>query len=541
MAMHTCGRGGDTLIRGGEIADGSGAALRKRDLLVSAGHVAAVEAPGTFDSAGYDTLDAAGLVVAPGFIDVHSHADNAPLLEQDDTSKILQGVTTEVVGNCGFGLAPAEPAHMEALRSFTGRIFPAITWGWRGGWRGFADFLATTDDQGYVTNYAPLVGHGTVRLAALGMTDRDPTGDEVMTMRRMVAEALEAGAFGMSSGLIYPPGLFSTTEELVHLAKELPADRPYATHMRGEGHRLLSSIDEAIDIGARAGCRVQISHLKSSGRANWGRVTDALQRLDGARSRGSVVTQDVYPYDRASTMLTACLPPWFQEGGDDALLARLDDPEAVARARRDVEQENGVGWESHIIGAGYDGILVASTGSHSFEGQTIAEVAGSLDTQPFDALVHVLRAEQLRASMVIASMHEADVETVLEHPHTMIGTDGLPPGVGGKPHPRLYGTFPRVLGRYVRERRRLDLPTAINRMTALPADTFSIPDRGRIVPGAVADLVGFDPERVGDACDYRHPVHTPSGIAWVLQAGHTVVSHGQWQGKRRGQRLLPDS
>jgi len=236
-------------------------------------------------------------------------------------------------------------------------------------------------------------------------------------------------------------------------------------------------------------------------------------------------------------MLTACLPPWVQEGGNAAVLARLADPGQVDRIRDEVDAGPSAQWENHVAGSGWDGILVSSTGDHRFEGRTIAEIGDELGVSPFDALVHVLREEDLRVSMVSFSMCEDDLEEALLDPHTMIGSDGLPPGVGGKPHPRLFGTFPRILARYVRERRTLDLGTAIHKMTGLPASTFGMADRGRIAPGYVADLVAFDADRVADVCDYRDPVHPPTGIAWVMQGGELVVDDGRWLGVRRGRRL----
>jgi dihydroorotase len=529
---------GYTVISGAEVADGGGGPLARRDILLAGGRIVEVGERGAYAATDGVVIAAAGLVVAPGFVDVHSHADNAPLLDEHDTTKILQGVTTEVVGNCGFSLAPVAAPHEETLAAFSGRIFPPLSWGWHG----FGELLAQADASGYVTNYAPLVGHGTLRLAVLGIADTAPDSDELARMGRLLDEAVEAGVFGMSSGLIYPPGLFSGTDELVELARRLPDGLVYATHMRNEGARLLASVDEAVEIGRRAGVRVEVSHLKASGRANWGLVENALDRLDRARLDGVAVTQDVYPYDRSSTMLTTCLPPWFQEGGNQAVLARLDDPASVARARAEVDgprPENG--WEGQIRTAGYAGIMVSSTGSHEFEGRTLVELAEELGVEPFDALAHVLRAERLRVSMVIASMNESDVDTVLAHPSTMIGSDGLPPGVGGKPHPRLYGTFPRVLGRYVRDRGVLGLSEAIERMTALPARTFGLTGRGRIAPGYVADLVAFDPAKIADAGDYRDPVHPPVGISWVMQAGRIAVRDGRWLGGRLGARLRPSA
>ena len=530
---RTRGNGGDLLLRGGVVADGTGAEPKAMDVLLDAERIVAVEQPGVIPERGYEVSDLHGLVLAPGFIDVHSHADNAPLLDDDDTTKILQGVTTEVVGNCGFSLAPVAAEREQDLVSLTRRIFPPLSWGWSS----FGDLLDELDGRGYVTNYAPLVGHGTLRLAVAGFEARATTPAERDRMAQLAAAAVEAGAVGMSTGLIYPPGLFGDTDEIAAVMERLPDGCIYATHMRGEGAHLQASIAEALEIGRRSGKAVQISHLKAAGRQNWGGVPRALEQLAEARADGVRVTQDVYPYTASSTMLTACLPPWFQEGGHHAVMARLADTGTRARLRKEIEAGSTDDWENHVTGAGWDGILVSSTGSHRHEGQTLTEIAEELDVDPFDALVGVLQEEQLQVSMVVFGMCEDDLEAALRDPHTMIGSDGLPPGTGGKPHPRLFGTFPRVLARYVRERKVLDLGTAVHKMTGLPAATFGFTDRGRIAPGMVADLVALDPERVSDQGDYRDPVHPPTGIAWVMQGGGVVVENGRWLGVRRGRRL----
>jgi N-acyl-D-aspartate/D-glutamate deacylase len=515
------------------VADGSGAAPNPIDVLLDRDRIAAVEPPGKIPADAYAVRDLDGLVLTPGFVDVHSHADNAPLLEEDDTTKILQGVTSEVVGNCGFSLAPVAAEREQDLVALTRRIFPPLPWGWST----FGDLLGELDRRGYVTNYAPLVGHGTLRLAVAGFEARSTTPEERARMADLAAAAAEAGAVGVSSGLIYPPGLFGDTDEIVAILERLPDDCLYATHMRGEGGQLQASIAEALEIGHRAEKPVQISHLKSAGRPNWGGVPKALEQLDEARAAGMHVTQDVYPYTASSTMLTACLPPWFQEGGNTAVLERLADVDSRKRLRTEIEAGATDHWENHVAGAGWDGILVSSTGSHRHEGRTLTEIAAELAVDPFDALVSVLREEQLQVSMVVFSMCEDDLEAALRDPYTMIGSDGLPPGTGGKPHPRLFGTFPRVLARYVRERKTLDLGTAVHKMTGLPAATFGLTDRGRIAPGMVADLVALDAARVSDGGDYRDPVHPPTGIAWVMQAGELVVEQGRWLGVRRGRRL----
>ncbi|MQA77514.1 MAG: amidohydrolase family protein [Streptosporangiales bacterium] len=520
---RTNGRGGDVLVRGALVAAGDTAPPDHRDVLLDGERIAAVEPAGTIPADAYEVVDATGLVVAPGFVDVHSHADNAPLLDEDDTTKVLQGVTTEVVGNCGFSLAPVVAGHEADLRALASRIFPDLDWGWSS----FADLLARLDERGYTTNYVPLVGHGTLRLAVAGMDNRPTTPDERRRMGELLREATDAGAFGLSSGLIYPPAVFSDTAELVELAKHLPEHRLYATHMRNEGERLVESIEEALRIGGEAGRAVQVSHLKAAGEANWGGVPAALERLAAARASGQVVTQDVYPYTASSTMLTTRLPAWFQEGGNDAILAGLDDPTTLDRLRAEAAQSR------------WDEVLVSSTASHEFEGSTIPEVAAALGCEPFDAFAEVLRRERLRVSAVLFTMTEADLVAGMRDDHTMIGSDGLPPGVGGKPHPRLFGTFPRILGRYVRDQGVLDLGLAVHKMSGLPAATFGLTDRGLVRPGYVADLVAFDADRVSDVGDYRDPVHPPIGIAWVRQAGEVVVRDGAWCGTRRGRRLTP--
>jgi N-acyl-D-amino-acid deacylase len=525
---------GDVVVRNGTVADGSGAEPVRADVLVRAGRIVAVEPPGVLPAGDTPVVDATGLVVAPGFIDVHSHADNAALLAEDDTTKILQGVTTEVVGNCGFSLAPTRIDSASAFASFTRRIFPAMDFTWSS----WAEFTAASDAHGYVTNYAPLVGHGTLRIAVLGMADRTPDADELKLMGRELDLALEGGAFGMSSGLVYPPAVFSETDELVALAQHLGPDGLYTTHMRGEGASLLSSIAETARIGVEGRCRVHISHLKSNGRAQWGRMPEALQRIHAAADAGLSITKDIYPYTAGSTMLTALLPPPFLADGDAGVLARLESEEQ--RRQLAAVMEAGLpGWDSHQKAAGWDGVLVSTTGSHRYEGSTIAEIAHRLDVSPFDALVRVLREEELRASMVIFSMHEDDVRAAFADQDTMVGSDGLPPGSGGKPHPRLFGTFPRVLAEYVRKTEVLPLGAAIRRMTSVPARVFRIPDRGSIRPGYIADLVAFDPRTIDHECDYRDPVHTPTGVSWVMQSGHLVVDGQTYLGPRRGRRLTP--
>lgn len=522
------------LVLNATVVDGTGAQPQPRDVLVVDDRIVRVSAPGTENRDGHEVLDASGLVVSPGFIDVHSHADNAPFLAADDTSKILQGVTTEVVGNCGFSLAPVAADRLEVMQAYSRRLFPPLPWDWAS----FGEFLQATDAAGYVTNYAPLVGHHAIRVAVLGMDDRAPTANEQKQMEQLVDEAMADGAFGLSSGLIYPPGLFAATEEVIGLANRLPDGRPYVTHMRNESTGLLDSLHETMAIGVEGSCAVHVSHLKAAGRNNWGTMTQALAVIQRARGDGMTVTQDIYPYTAGSTMLTAALPPWFQEGGNASVLARLENPRDLDRLRANLQVDDG-SWENVVMSAGWDGLVVSSTASHEFEGMTLQQIATTRREEPFDALVRVLKQEELQASMVMHMMHEDDLETALADPVTMIGSDGLPPGAGGKPHPRMYGTFPRVLARYARERGSLTMAEAVRRMTSLPAQTFGLHDRGVIAPDMSADLVCFSPDEIADQATYDDPAQSPHGITWVMQNGNLVVHNGAYIGQRGGRRLTP--
>jgi N-acyl-D-amino-acid deacylase len=520
------------VITGAELLDGTGSPPRAADVLVRDGVVERVEAPGASPREGYTVLAAQGLTVAPGFIDVHSHADNAPFLDDDDTSKVMQGVTSEVVGNCGFTLAPRLPETAEHLEALAARIFPPLPWDWSS----FQDLLSATDRQGYVTNYAPLVGHHAIRVAVMGMSDDTPDRRQLAAMGDLLDEAMACGAFGLSSGLVYPPGQFSETAELVELARRLPEQRPYVTHMRGEGSQLLSSIDEALAIGRQAGRRVHVSHLKAAGQQTKGSMEPALQRLRDARREGIDVRQDVYPYTAGSTMLTAALPPWFQEGGGTSVLHRLQTAADLARLRDDLDRDDGA-WENFIFGAGWHGIVIASSASHKFDGRSLEAIGAQLGIEPFEALVHVLQTENLQVSMIVHSMREEDLILAMGDEFTMIGSDGLPPGVGGKPHPRMYGTFPRVLARYSRELGTLSLPEAVRRMTSLPAESFGLHDRGVIAEGMAADIVAFDAGTVQDLADYTDSTREPAGIPLVMVNGSVAVRDGRYVGPRAGRRL----
>ncbi len=489
----------DVVIRGGTIYEGTGAPGVRADVGVRGDRIAAV---GVIGERGGVELDASTLAVSPGFVDVHSHDDFAVLLEPQMAFKVMQGVTTDVVGNCGSGVVPFEAALKRFRRMSPGAEPPR--------WDNFTGYLARVNEAAPSCNVAVLIGHGSLRHGAMGLDQRAPTASELDRMRASTREGVEAGAVGLSTGLIYEPGRYARTEEVIALARELASGGGlYATHMRGEGDGLLDAVAEAIRIGEEAGVPVQISHHKAAGRNNWGRVRDSLRLIEQARARGLDVTADQYPYTAGSTSLHAVV----QNGA-----FRADSPGGLGRLSA-------------------DDVLIASAPGHpEWEGLRLAELAARWGVGDEAAALRVIEVEGEACFVVVFSMDEADVRTVMAHPTTMIGSDGVP-AAGSKPHPRLYGCFPRVLGHYSRDERVLDLPTAIHRMTGMPAAKFRLVDRGVIRPGAFADLVIFDPSRIRDAATYEDPRRFPEGIRAVYVNGIAVARDGRHTGARPGRAL----
>jgi N-acyl-D-aspartate/D-glutamate deacylase len=488
----------DRVISGASIYDGTGAPPVRADLAIAGDRIAAI-AP-AIDAPGASRLDAHGLALAPGFIDVHTHDDFAAVLIPEMGFKVQGGVTSVVVGNCGMGAAPWHQACGYAAAFHPGQSLPR--------WDGYAGYLAHLDAEPASCNVAALVGLGAVRGAVLGGDARAPSEAELDAMRLIVREGIEAGCAGVSSGLIYPPGSFARTGELAALAAEARANGGlYATHMRDEGLGLLDSVREAIEIGERAGVATQISHHKAAGRDAWGLVRESLGLLDAARARGVDVLADQYPYTAASTVLAAVVS--YFGGGEGKGVGRGDPNDVV----------------------------LSSAPKHpDWEGRSIASLAAEWNLSAAAAAQRILDAEGLAATVVIHNMSDDDVRTVLRHPTTMIGSDGLPM-LHGKPHPRLYGTFARVLGHYAREAGVLSMEEATHRMTGMSARRFGLEDRGELRPGAFADLVLFDLARIADVATYAEPHQPPAGIARVFVNGTEVVRDGAHTGARPGRTL----
>lgn len=513
------------LIRNGSVIDGSGAPAFRADVAVEGDRIVAL-GPALSGQARRE-IDARSLSVTPGFIDVHSHSDLFFLDCPSAESKLRQGVTTEVVGMCGFSPAPVHPDRAAMVEAWMGGIGTRL----KVGWGSFGEYLERLRAARPSINIAQFVGHGALRLAAVGPDNRAPAPDEQRAMEKLLAEALDAGAFGYSTGLVYAPSAYAGTAELIALARLLAARGGlYFSHIRGEAATLETAIREAIEIGEAAGVPVQLAHIKAAGRENWGKMELALRLIDEARARGVDVTADIYPYTAGSTKMDTLLPAWVHDGGVARLLERIGD-RATRRKIIDECSVDGERWRTTSGAVGLDEVLIATCPRQELEGLTLAELARRRGEAPAEAMLNLLAEARAQVSMIIFTMSEVNVAKGLAHPHVMIGSDslGLASGPGphrGKPHPRMYGTFPRVLGHYVREERLLSWESAIQKMTGMPAAKLGLKDRGLILPGAAADLVVFDPRTVKDEATYQEPHRYPSGIPYVIVNGQIVVDDG---------------
>ena len=521
----------DILIKNVRVIDGTGAPWFHGEVFVKDGKIAAVAKK--VEATASRVIDGQGLVLAPGFIDSHSHSDTNWFLDPRGESKIRQGVTTEVTGQCGESGAPKRLDDQDAGQTEAAQGDAKMPT-----WSSFDEYLTALSRNGVGVNLAALVGHGTVRIAGMGYDDRRPTPDEMARMKEYMKEAMEAGAFGFSSGLIYPPSAYASTDELVELAKVVASyGGIYATHMRNEELALLQSVNEAIEIGHRAGIPVHISHHKACDKRAWGQVKQSLAMIDEARRHGVDVTADQYPYVATATGLSAIIPSWAHDGGPKALLARLKDPEVGAALKSKVELDQGDdGWYRLMI------TDVKSEKNKACEGKRMTEIAAMWGIPPVEAAWRLLCEEELEVGYVRFAMCEDDVKTVMKHPCVMIGSDASARAIDGplstgSPHPRAFGTFPRVLGKYCREEGLFPLETAVYKMTGLPAWRLGLWDRGLVRPGMAADLVLFDPDKVIDTATFENPKQYPVGIECVIVNGEVVIENGQHTGAIAGKVL----
>lgn len=513
-ALLRLGQSYDLVIRGGLLFDGTGAAGAVRDLAITNGRVMAI-AP-RITERGTREIDARSRVVAPGFIDIHSHADSSLSDDPRAESVIRQGVTTIVAGQDGSSRGVEGPDAFGAYLASVQALAPAV-------------------------NVAAMVGLGSVRGQVVGADDRPATPAEIERMTALVERAVAAGACGASSGLEYTPGAFAPLEELIALCRPLAARRlPYATHMRNEDDRLLESIDESIAVARGARCPLQISHLKTQGPRNWNKLDQAFARIAAARTAGLDVAFDRYPYTAYSTGLTNLFPVWSRDGGTSAFLARFDDPTAAPRIRTATLDKVALigGWENvHITS-------VRAAEDRAAEGRRLGAYATSLSIDPYELAVALLRRSGGNVGMVGFAMSEENIDRILAHTQGMVCSDGggfaiEGPTRRGSPHPRGIGTFPRVLGRYVRERKALTLAQAIHKMSALPATRVGLRDRGRLAVGLPADVVVFDAATVADRATYEAPFQYPVGIEAVVVNGRVAFSEGARSRDHAGVILKP--
>ncbi|HYC36685.1 MAG TPA: D-aminoacylase [Usitatibacter sp.] len=514
----------DVLIRGGTVYDGSGAPGRVQDVAIRGDRIAAI---GRLDATARKIVDARGLAVAPGFINMLSWSTESLLVDGDSQSEIRQGVTLEVMGE-GSSMGPLTPAMKQRMRAAQGDLRYDITW------TTLAGYLAELERRGVSPNVASFVGAATVRANVLGLDDVQPTPAQLDAMRDIVRREMEAGALGIGSALIYAPGSYAKTEELIELCKVAARHGgKYASHIRGEGANLLQSLDELFRISREAGIPAHIHHIKSTSTPS--RMERALERVERARASGLDVTANLYLYAASSTGLSSRLPAWAHDGGPDALYRRLDDP--VQRARMGAEMRRREGPLPRTLL-----LRFRSEALRPLTGRTLAEVARERGVDEVEAALDLIREDRSRVSVAFFSMREADIAAALARPWVAIGSDGAsmattPVFMRDSTHPRAYGNFARLLGKYVREDRVISLPEAIRRLSGLPASILGLSDRGLVREGMHADLALFDPATIADTATYERPHSYAVGMRHVFVNGVQVLAHGEHTGARPGRAV----
>ncbi|MDH3495851.1 MAG: D-aminoacylase [Gemmatimonadota bacterium] len=527
----------DVLLTGGAIVDGTGNPRYRGDVALAGDRIVAIGQVPPGDAR--RVIDVTGLVVAPGFIDMLGWSEVRLLADGRALSKVTQGITTEVTGE-GISVGPQTDATFAEDSAYRASIGVTATW------RDIAAYFAELERRGTAINLATFVGATQVRKVVLGNADRAPTAAELARMTALVDTAMREGAVGLSTSLVYAPAFYATTGELIALARAAAArGGVYATHLRDEGARIDEALDEAFRIGTEARIPVELWHLKRAGRANWGDMARVLAKIDSARAAGLDVAANVYPYPASATSLDASIPQWAHAGGTDSLLARLGDPVQRARIRRDMENPPD-GAESFFRGAGgASGVLVASVLADSLkylEGKTLAEIAAQWRRDPIDALFDLVRKDRSETGAIYFSMSEDDVRTAAVHWWVSFCTDYgavAPDGPLSRSgvHPRVYGSFPRVLARYVRDERRLALEQAVRKMTSLPAQRVGLTDRGLLRTGFAADVVVFDPRTIIDRATFERPHQLAEGVRWVIVNGVVVFDDGAMTDARPGRGL----
>lgn len=527
----------DLLIRNGRIVDGSGRAGFAGDIGVKGARITSI---GNLAKAtATRVIDARGMIVAPGFIDMLGQSETYLLIDPRGMSKIMMGVTTEITGE-GESIAPINERQIQEQDDFLRRFKLTIDW------RTLGEYFTRLEKQGSGLNLGTFVGATQVREYVIGFDDRPPTADELERMKQLVAAAMKDGALGLSTSLQYVPARFAKTDELVELAKVAHQyGGIYATHQRSEANALDESLAEVFEIARRAQIPAEIWHLKTAYKKNWGRMPEVLKQIQKARTSGLDITADIYPYVAGSTSLSACLPPWALEGGTDKMIERLRDPQMRARLKREISEDHKE-WENIYLGSGGPGgVLISAVVNRdldALQGKRLSEIAQEQKKDPLDALFDLLLADHGATSAIYFMMSEDDMRAAMKAPFVSFCTDSGSratdgPLAGSKSHPRGWGSYPRILGRYVRDEHLLSLESAIHKMTGAPAARVGLRERGLLRTGMFADITIFDPKRVIDRATFEDPNQYPVGIEYVLVNGQISVDKGQRTSTLSGQVL----
>ncbi|MFB0566769.1 MAG: amidohydrolase family protein [Candidatus Aminicenantaceae bacterium] len=526
----------DLVIKDGYVFDGLGKEGFKGDIGIKGAHIKAIGK--ISGSRGKSVIDAKNLAVCPGFIDVHNHTDEGLIANPKGESMIRQGVTTIISGNCGSSPFPVAEEIFEEYKENLFEEFQIEL-----NWNDIKGFLSRLEQKGIALNYATLVGQGSIRGASMGFNDRPPKEDELEKMKKLVAQNLQDGAFGLSTGLEYAPGSYAQPNEITELCKVTALYAgTYATHIRDEGDQLIESLDEAIDVARKSGVSLQISHFKIAYPRNWNKIDNALKKIEEAKAEGIDILCDRYPYIAGSTGLSFYFPLWARQGTTEEFLGRLQDPSQDSKLRAHLaEQEKKLGsWEKVVISH------VVSEKNRHVEGKNVLEAAKEAEKEPYEFMKDLLIEEKNRVGMITFMMRESNLKRILAHPYVGVGSDGsalAPYGVlgRGKPHPRNYGTFPRVLGKYIREEKVIPLEEMIKKVTSVPTHKFGISGRGVLQEEYFADIVIFDPAKVIDKATWVNPHQYPLGIEFVLVNGQVVIERGNHKGNLPGKVLRKET
>jgi N-acyl-D-amino-acid deacylase len=536
LLINGCRADYDVIIRNGKIVDGSGSAGYTADIGISNGKIVMIEEhisePGALE------IDARGQVVCPGFIDILSWACGPVLYDSEVRSVVQQGITTTVFGE-GWSMGPVNDNVREGMKNFW------MEYNLDYSWHTLGEYLDYVEKKGTAVNIASFIGATTVRMYVVGFDDRPATAEEMEKMKLLVSQAMEEGALGLGSSLVYTPAFYASTEELIELSKVAAVNGGiYISHVRGEGADLLTSVRELLTISKEAEIPAEIYHFKAAGKDNWHLLDDAISLIEEAHQQGLDITADIYPYTAAATGLDAMIPPWAKEGGDQALIRRLKDPQERKKMKQDILTSKS-GWENfYQMSGGGKNILVSylSEKNKSLQGKSIEEIARIRKEEEIDTIFDLLEEEEGYGGGIYFLMSEENVKKKMQLPWVSFCTDEdayRPEGLMGKrsPHPRAYGTFPRVLGKYVREEKVLPLQEAIRKMTSLPAARLGFSDRGLLKTGMAADIVVFDSAQIKDQATYLNPHQYPTGISHVFVNGIEVVRNGKHTGALPGKAL----